>query len=327
MSSLVSIIIPVYNTSVFLDRCLLSVTKQTYRDLEILLIDDGSTDNSGIMCDEWSKKDNRIKVIHQKNKGISAARNTGLKNITGKYVTTIDSDDYLYLNAIEYLEKSIEETSSDVAAYKLKFTFNQKTPKRFPKNSKKLRYFVKEGKAIHEQIFLSMDYQTFFWNKMYRSKTIKGIYLNEDLRCFEDIEGLPRFLDVCKKAVFLNNTLIKYMIRSNSLSHDTSDVKTKLTLLIKLCTLNENRYKEWYPSFGENFHYWWALEYMFIQNDHIKGMSKNVKQQIFFSDEILQQYKIHSKGFIHSPYKFWYKLLYLKLQLSIFFYTLQKKKH
>jgi hypothetical protein len=172
-----------------------------------------------------------------------------------------------------------------------------------------------------------MDYQTFFWNKMYRSKTIKGIYQDENLRCFEDIESLPRFLKVCKKAVFLKCTFIKYMVRNDSLSHNTKDIKAKLDLLISLCTLNENRYKEWYPSFGKNFHYWWALEYMFIQNDHIKGMSRKEKRQTFFEETLLEQYKIHSKGFIYSPYKFWYKLLYIKLNISIFFYTLNKKKH
>jgi len=327
MSALVSIIVPVYNTAKYLDRCLLSVTKQTYKNLEILLIDDGSTDNSGLICEEWSKKDNRIQVIHQQNKGISAARNLGFRTIVGKYVTTLDSDDHLYLNAIEYAERALEETSSDVAAFKLKYTFNQKMPKKLFKAKKKLKYFVKEGKEIHEQIFLSMDYQTFFWNKMFKSTTIKGIYQDENLRRFEDIESLPRFLKVCNKAVFLKHTLINYMIRNDSLSHDTSDIKKKLDLLTSLCTLNENRYKEWYPSFGEDFHYWWALEYMFIHIDHIKGMSRKEKQSIFFDDTILEQYIIHSKGFIHSPYKFWYKLLYLKLKISIFFFKIKNKKH
>jgi len=274
MKPLVSIIVPVYNVQEYLDRCLLSITRQTYENIEIVLVDDGSTDNSGAMCEQWSQKDSRIKVIHQKNKGLSAARNIGLRNITGKYVTTIDSDDYYYLNAIEYLETAIEETSSDVAIYKLKFTFNSKNPRKLPKSKNKLKYFVKEDQNIHEQIFLSMDYQTFFWNKMYRTEVIKGIFLNEELKCFEDIESLPRFLKACKKGVFLKHTLINYMIRYNSLSHDTSDVNGKLELLLSLCNLNEKRYNDWYPSFGENFHYWWTLEYIFIQNDRIKGMSR-----------------------------------------------------
>lgn len=320
MNPIVSIIVPVYNTEKYLDRCLNSVTQQTYKELEIIVINDGSTDSSGTICDNWANKDSRIRVIHQTNKGISAVRNVGLKSITGKYVTTIDSDDYLYLNAIEYLEKAIEATSSDVASYKLKFTLNQKTPKRLPKSNKKLAYFIKTGSDIHEQIFLSMDYQTFFWNKMFKSDVIKGLYQNEDLRCFEDIECLPRFLKPCKKGVFLKNHLIKYMVRPDSLSHDTSDVKAKLDLLLSMCTLNENRYKEWYPAFGEKFHYWWALEYMFIQNDRIKGLSRKQKEEIFFNDEILNQYLINSKGFMNAPYKFWYKFLYLKLKISIFLY-------
>jgi len=322
MKPLVSIIIPVYNTSKYLDRCLLSVTLQTYRNIEIILVDDGSTDNSGTICDQWAQKDERIKVIHQKNKGISAVRNEGLRSVTGELVTTIDSDDYFYLNAIEYLQKAIEETSSDVASYKLRFTFNQKLPKKIVSSKNKLKYFIKEGEDIHKEIFLSMDYQTFFWNKMYKTEVIRNIFQDEELRCFEDIESLPRFLKVCKKGVFLKNTLINYMIRHNSLSHDTSDVKGKLELLLSLCNLNEKRYKDWYPSFGEDFRYWWTLEYIFIQNDRVKGMSRKEKHAIFFNNDVLNQYKKHSKGFIHSPYKFWYKLLYLKLQLSILIFSL-----
>lgn len=104
----ISIIVPVYNTELYLRECIDSVLAQTYSDFELILVDDGSTDNSGIICDEYVQKDNRIKVFHELNLGVSSARNKGLKNITGEWLLFLDSDDTLHLSALERLNKSIE---------------------------------------------------------------------------------------------------------------------------------------------------------------------------------------------------------------------------
>ena len=98
---LISVIIPVYNVEEYLDRCLESATLQTYKNIEIILIDDGSTDNSGKMCDEWAQKDKRIKVVHQENKGVSASRNRGICEAKGKLISFIDSDDEAYSDYLE----------------------------------------------------------------------------------------------------------------------------------------------------------------------------------------------------------------------------------
>ena len=103
MNPKVSIIVPIYNTSNLLSKCINSIIKQTHQNLEIILVDDGSTDNSGSIIDEYAEKDNRIKVIHQKNHGQSNARNTGLKHITGDYIGFIDSDDMIKPNFIKTL--------------------------------------------------------------------------------------------------------------------------------------------------------------------------------------------------------------------------------
>ena len=92
-SPLISVIIPVYNVEKYLHRCLDSVIEQTYKNLEVILIDDGSTDHSGEICDDYAAKDVRIHVIHQENQGVSAARNKGLDNVKGEYITFVDSDD------------------------------------------------------------------------------------------------------------------------------------------------------------------------------------------------------------------------------------------
>ncbi len=111
----ISVIIPVYNVEEYLDRCLESIVNQTYKNLEIILVDDGSPDNSPQMCDEWTKKDSRIKVIHKKNGGLSDARNVGVDNAAGEWIYFIDSDDYIELNALEILINAAVNNDCDMA--------------------------------------------------------------------------------------------------------------------------------------------------------------------------------------------------------------------
>ena len=105
MNDIISVIVPVYKAEKYLEKCLDSIVGQTYKDLEIILVDDGSPDSSGRICDKYAENDNRIKVIHKKNGGDSSARNAGFKEATGKYITTIDSDDWIELDAYEKMLK------------------------------------------------------------------------------------------------------------------------------------------------------------------------------------------------------------------------------
>ena len=111
----ISVIVPVYNVEKYLTNCVNSIIKQTYEELEIILINDGSSDNSGIICDDFSKKDNRIKVIHKENGGLSDARNVGIDIATGELITFIDSDDYISKNMLEKLYNALIGTMSDIA--------------------------------------------------------------------------------------------------------------------------------------------------------------------------------------------------------------------
>ncbi len=115
MNPLISVIVPVYKVENYLDRCLKSIMEQTYKNLEIILVDDGSPDNSGKMCDEWAKKDGRIIVIHKENGGLSDARNEGTKAATGEYITYIDSDDYILKDYIEHLYINLVKYGADIS--------------------------------------------------------------------------------------------------------------------------------------------------------------------------------------------------------------------
>lgn len=115
MQELISIIIPVYKVEEYLDKCVESIRKQTYSKLEIILVDDGSPDNCGKMCDAYAKEDNRIKVIHKENGGLSDARNAGIEIATGNYIAFVDSDDFVSQDYIEYMYNMITETDAKLA--------------------------------------------------------------------------------------------------------------------------------------------------------------------------------------------------------------------
>ncbi|MGN1420913.1 MAG: glycosyltransferase family 2 protein [Eubacterium sp.] len=114
MEPLITVIVPVYNVEKYLDKCVESIVNQTYKNLEIILVDDGSPDNCPAMCDEWAKKESRIKVIHKANGGLSSARNAGIDIMSGQYVMFIDSDDYIEFNAVEIMYDSIQKADFDV---------------------------------------------------------------------------------------------------------------------------------------------------------------------------------------------------------------------
>ena len=117
---LISVIVPVYKVEEYLDRCVNSIVNQTYKNLEIILVDDGSPDNCPEMCDEWAKKDQRIKVIHKQNGGLSDARNAGIEIATGEYIGFVDSDDWVNYNFIRFLYDTIKKTGCNLSACKVK---------------------------------------------------------------------------------------------------------------------------------------------------------------------------------------------------------------
>lgn len=112
---MISIIIPVYNVEQYLDKCLQSVIHQTYQDIEIILVDDGSSDNSGILCDKWQEKDSRIKVIHKSNGGVSNARNVAIEQANGEYLMFIDSDDIVSDDLCKVLFEMLKNNNADIS--------------------------------------------------------------------------------------------------------------------------------------------------------------------------------------------------------------------
>lgn len=119
LNDTVSIIVPIYNKEKYLEKCLDSILGQTYRDLEIILVDDGSTDNSLAICQRYAEKDLRIKIYHKSNGGVSSARNLGLEKSTGKYISFVDPDDFIHSEFIEQLETMLVQSDAEIAYCKM----------------------------------------------------------------------------------------------------------------------------------------------------------------------------------------------------------------
>lgn len=160
MNELVSVVVPIYNVEQYLDRCINSIVNQTYNNLEILLIDDGSPDRCPEMCDEWAKKDNRIKVIHKENQGLGMARNTGIENATGDYICFFDSDDYVSEELINSCVEMMHKYHPDIVAYGFYRVEDKNTVKLIVPNTPKEFYSNEEIADFVLPNFIGKDLNT-----------------------------------------------------------------------------------------------------------------------------------------------------------------------
>lgn len=218
---LLSIIVPIYNVEDYLEQCIDSIVRQTYNNLEIILVDDGSTDSSGLLCDNYQKKDSRIQVIHKRNEGVSVARNVGLQYATGELLGFVDSDDYLESSMYSELWTNMIHANSDLAccAYK-----------RIAKNE--IYDFstgeIKElsGLEMLEGMVIGLKgciISPSVGNRLYK-KNIFGNLLFPEARIFEDKFVSTEVLLRANKVIYLNKALYNYRVRDGSLTQrDMSD--------------------------------------------------------------------------------------------------------
>lgn len=210
----VSVIIPVYNVEAYLPDCLNSIINQTYKYLEIILIDDGSTDNSGILCDQYALKHPEITVIHQCNRGVSSARNKGLGMASGDFISFIDPDDCLDPNTYATMILLMEETKADISFFEF-FWFNDKIPNtQFePLSTYDMLFF--EGE---ERISIPLRYSGSSCNCIYTSTLIKNQKFSENYKLAEDTLFLVEALIKSHATIFINKKFYFRRFRQNSAS-------------------------------------------------------------------------------------------------------------
>lgn len=222
-ASKISVIVPVYNVAKYLNRCVESIVGQTYQNLEIVLVDDGSTDASKKYCDAWRKKDSRIKVVHQKNRGLSAARNTGIKKSTGKYLVFVDADDYLAPSHIEDLYHALSATKADIAVAAHQVIY----PKRTLTVQAPAQATMLSKDALHALLYHQID--TAAWSKLYKKSLFKRIKYPVG-KFAEDTATTYKLFHQAKLISFCHQPTYYYVIHPQSLT-TTSFSKKYLELV------------------------------------------------------------------------------------------------
>lgn len=210
----VSIIIPVYNVEDYLEDCLESVCKQSYRNIEIILVDDGSTDKSGVICEDWAEKDSRIRVIHKPNGGLSSARNAGLTEATGKYISFIDSDDLIPNNFLKQLVETLEKYNADVSVCGISRFWDGNS------DEAEIFYPYQTGVYCSEEYILSIllhKVDNASWNKLYRRRAIGDIRFKEGI-INEDFPFMMSVLGNVTKIAYTNETEYLYRRRRGSIT-------------------------------------------------------------------------------------------------------------
>lgn len=229
----VSVIIPVYNMTAYLDRCMQSVLSQTYRFLDIILIDDGSTDGSGALCDEYAKKDARVRVVHKQNGGQSSARNAGLESAKGEYITFVDSDDFIHPQMIDLLVYGLEKTNADISMCYIQNTGSSVIPQTEIDYDS---YSLKDGKEYWHMGFEghpSAPQLVMCPAKLYCRNCIEGLRFPIGV-VHEDVIWVADYAPRLSKIAVYTDGLYYYYQRSGSTMHapSTKSLCDRLSALI-----------------------------------------------------------------------------------------------
>lgn len=215
---LITIIVPIYKVEKYIHKCINSIINQTYTNLQIILIDDGSPDNCGKICDEYVKKDSRIEIIHKKNGGLSDARNVGIKKAKGKYIGFVDSDDYIKEEMYQNLYNLIKENDADMSICNF---YNVIDGKDIIKN---VNAGIKEYDKIEilKEILLDKEIQSYAWNKLYKRELFENIEYPVGKK-YEDIGTTFYILENCNKIIVSGEPEYYYLNRKDSIVNNNTE--------------------------------------------------------------------------------------------------------
>ena len=243
-----SIIIPIYKVEQFLIKCIESVVNQTYQNIEIILVDDGSPDNCPKMCDEWADKDNRVKVIHKKNEGLIAARKSGLRVATGDYVCFVDGDDWIEPNMYEMVAAEVEKHHPDCVITQFYYSY----PDREEKSAYNLSKSFYTRETLEQDVFPTMLFKDRFyqfgiypccWTKVFKKELLeKHIYdVDNRIRLGEDIAFTYPCLMECQSVAFIDAALYHYRQNPESMTASYDQKLPEIYLLPFLSLLEKSR--------------------------------------------------------------------------------------
>lgn len=321
MNPLISIIVPVYNVEKYLPKCLDSIMNQTYKNLEIILVDDGSTDNSGIICDKYSEGDRRIKVIHKENGGLSDARNKGLDIAKGEYVGFVDSDDYIAEDMYEYLYAFILENNLDVAMCASCDVYEDKII--YPKNFESIILDKKE--KIIENIFINPfgGAAVSVCSKLFKYDVIKNIRFDFG-KTYEDVYFLLKWIANTNNFGRGDKVKYYYVQRGESITHQKF-YNDKILDVVDGYKKNYKIISQKYPEATKaaEVRLWWAYR---VAIGRIYGC-KDYKENTLVAQKIQNELRKNLIDILKNKYiSFKGKVGYVLIVLNIELYMLVKQR-
>lgn len=271
-SELISVIVPIYNVEKYLRRCIDSIINQTYKNLEIILVDDESPDNSGKICDEYAAIDSRIVVIHQKNKGLSGARNSGIDIAKGEYIAFVDSDDYIDEKMYETLMHDLKHNNAKMSICGRYYEFEDGRRLQRYKIEDKIKVYNSKDAIVEMNNYSSFDMSA--WDKLYHRSLWEDIRYPEG-KLSEDFFVIFKLLDKAETVVFNPTPLYFYIQRQNSISRNK-----KINWDFIEASYEQMKYLlEKYPDIEDVARTAYASANMTVYNFHIKSHVKCPKDK------------------------------------------------
>lgn len=293
---LVSVIIPVYNIKRYLSECLESVVHQTYKNIEIILIDDGSTDGSGEICDDYDKKYSNIKVFHLKNSGVSAARNYGINQANGDYLTFVDSDDVIDKNMIEKLVNCMELYDIQLAVCSYSYMYKDYI---IDAHLSKVGFLSRE--QVKNELFLTNSIRGFSVNKIFVTDIIKNNNLKFDskIKICEDLLFVFNYVSYIANAYIFDDSLYYYRMRISSASNYIT--KRDLTVFDAIVRMNEIDDKV-YDYMNDFYTYLYFKYYKLIRKkDIFKSLKKISLKNLLTDKKISKKTKLYALTYLIFP--------------------------
>ena len=294
MSRLVSIIVPVYKVEQYLKRCMDSVLNQTYKNIEVILVNDGSPDNCPALCDEYAKIDSRVRVIHKENGGLSSARNVALDSVKGDYIFFVDSDDWLALDTLEVLNEYLEK-DYDMISFQRTYLMEEKVVEKGEKNPKDM-----DVSQYIDASFLGR-YDFFVTTKIFKTEVFNNVRFLEG-RNYEDLEIMHRLFLNMKKVVGLDYFLYYYWKGNEGAITNTITMKN-----IKDHYLSANeiyraskKYLEDRCKDASNIVAWYKVEMSQLYIDYLKSTDKDVELFAKIKSEIIKE-KVNFNRLLKQP--------------------------
>ena len=266
MEEKISIVVPIYNVENYMNRCLNSIKNQTYTNLEILLINDGSLDNCQKICEKFEKEDNRFKLYNKENGGLSDARNYGLERISSKYVCFIDSDDYIEKNYIEILYNNLITYNADISVCGIA---NDVGGMKKESNQKQDLEELTSEQALKKMIDLHYDFKVVAWNKLYKKDLFEDVRYPKG-KIYEDVATTYKLVSKAKKVVYAQNPLYVYCFNPTSITKTEKYNEREIARMNNADEMVDFVVKK-YPDLKKDFISYKMCQYIAVQNVMFKS--------------------------------------------------------